>query len=39
MVFAALGGLWLHPQGVLNFTTLWDMEKGIPHLHLSTITH
>uniref|UniRef100_A0AC11C3B7 Uncharacterized protein n=1 Tax=Ovis aries TaxID=9940 RepID=A0AC11C3B7_SHEEP len=33
------GGLWLHPQGVLNFTTLWDMEKGIPHLHLSTITH
>lgn len=33
MVFAALGGLWLHPQGVLNFTALWDMEKVSPHLH------
>ena len=27
MVFAALGGLWLYLQGVLNFTALWDMEK------------
>lgn len=39
VVLAALGGLWLHPQGVLSFAVPWDMEKVCLTLTLSpTIT-
>lgn len=35
VVLAALGGLWLHPQGVLSFAVPWDMEKVSLTLTLS----